>query len=374
MKPSQKHRTRRAPAPAAVFAASALAAITLISSCSGKKPDPDAALIVNGLTVTHGEINEIMEIFRMERMRASPERIFDGSASDALRQGAARQLAANALMLEAVNAMGWEAPEAEVDAMANRLVSRFGSREAFLAQLAAMGESEEAMRKDIAESILLDSLAGIVSRVDPIEDSEARAKYEENKSRYAAPGRVRASHIVFAFDIDPEDTSTEAMSGQMAAIMSKAAEAQARAKAGEDFDMLIKAYARPPAPGGGDLGWFGRGELQGDLERALFPLKKGEISGLVPSPMGIHVLKKTDEEEPRQMSYEEAAPGIKRTLEMMKREAKVNGYIDSLLSAADIKYIDKTLIPPPPGASPPSAAAMPAPAGAGETATSAEGL
>jgi hypothetical protein len=64
----------------------------------------------------------------------------------------------------------------------------------------------------------------------------------------------------------------------------------------------------------------------------------------VPSSMGIHIIKKTDEEAPRQMAYEEAREDIKKSLDFTKKGIRLNNYIDSLLAAADIKYIDTSLV------------------------------
>jgi parvulin-like peptidyl-prolyl isomerase len=211
-----------------------------------------------------------------------------------------------------------------------------------MAQLAAMGESQESMRAGMAEEMLLDSLMSMVSnQAGTVEDSEVSAFYEENKSRYTAPSKARASHIIFSLSMD--DDSSKARE-----TMEKSMQALAKAKAGEDFDELIKQYSSQPKYG--DMGWFSKGDLIPELENVIFSLKKGGISELVPSSMGMHIIKKTDEEEPRPLKLEEAAPSIKASLEFSKKGKLVNDYVDSLLAAADIVYVDSTLIPliPPP--------------------------
>ncbi|MDR0307459.1 MAG: peptidyl-prolyl cis-trans isomerase [Chitinispirillales bacterium] len=320
------------------YAVPAALCAVFMFSCSDRKSQNDAAIIVNGHTVTQEHINQAAMFFRMQQAQARPEKVFDGVENEnELRKGAARQLAANILMIEDVKSRQWRADSAIIELMVNRFTSQFKDRGEFLAQLKAMGESEESMRSGIEEELLLDSLMNTVSRLkDSINEQECRALYDENKSLYTSGGRVRASHIVFTLDFSAD-------SAQVWNTMAKAREVQARAKAGENFDMLVKTYSSQPL--NADMGWFGAGELIPDLESALFSLKKGEISDLVPSSMGIHILRKTDEEPPRALAYEEAAERIRKTIELTKMSRQVNSYIDSLLAAADIIYIDRSLVP-----------------------------
>ena len=322
---------------ALTFAALTLALVSCGQSGKQQAAVDEVALTVNGEAITQGQIDEVVEAFRWHQSLLSPENVFDVDAGSlGFRRGAARQLAANVLMLEDLKTRGWVVDTAVLDARLNSFIARVGGRESFEAQLAAMGGTEEDLRKNIEEDILLDSLLSVVSAVDSIEDSEARAHYEANKARYTAPGRIRASHIIFTFDPSSDDP------GQVAGIMARASEALEKVNSGADFEKTAKEYSS--MPDNIDMGWFRRGELMPDLESALFALKKGEITSLVPSGMGIHILKKTGEEEPRQREYEEVRDNIKRTLTTTRRAVLANNYIDSLLAAADIRYIDQSLI------------------------------
>jgi parvulin-like peptidyl-prolyl isomerase len=305
---------------------------------------------VNGQTITQEQVNEAAEFFRRQQMALAPESVFDAADGD-LRKGAARQLAANLLMIEMTKSMGWQADSALVGRMVERFIAQFPDRDAFMAQLKAMGESEETMRTGMAEEILLDSLVSMVSNsAAPVEDGEVREFYEKNKDRYAAPPRARASHIIFMLSMD-DDTN------KVRSTIGKAMEVLAKAKSGENFDALIKEYSSQPEHG--DMGWFKKGDLIPELENVIFSLKKGAVSELVPSSMGMHIIKKTDEEDPRPMSFDEVSQSIKKSLDFNKKGKRVNDFVDSLLAAADIKYIDTTLVLTSPPASPEPVAAEP---------------
>jgi len=325
----------------AIHAAALLVLIpALIASCSGGKgkgrDDGSAAvLLVNGQAVSRKYLDEMADLYRTQQLAIMPEKVFESNSAD-LRRTAARQVAANMLMLEVIGSKGWEADAAVVDARVNDMMAQLGGREAMLKWLEAMGESEESMRKGVAEELMIDSLLRAVTASAAPDDSVMRARYEADRGRYVEPGRVRASQIVLA--VDGADPDAER---QIPAIMERANEALAKAKAGEDFDALARAYSS--IPGNSDMGWFKRGDLIPGLEQTLFSLKVGEVSTLVPSGMGIHILKKTGEEAPRQLTYEEAADGIRRSMEQESMRLTVNAYIDSLIIAADIKFIDPEL-------------------------------
>jgi len=326
-------KTSAVSAPALILIAILLTATALLVSCKKKEAAKAVAMTVNGQDITVAEVDEAAEFFR-QRSMVSPDQIFGGGGDADVRRAAARQLAANMLLLEEVKRMGWRADSARVDQAVESFLARFPDRETFMSQLAAMGESEESMRRGMAEEFLLDSLLNTVgASAEPVGDEECRARYETGKERYKEPESARASHIVFMLEPTASDS-------QVIKVMETAKAAAAKAKGGADFDALIKEYSPMT---GGDIGWFKSGDLVPDLERRIFSMKKGEISDPVPSGMGLHIIKKTDEKAPRQLSYAEAEPGIKAAVAELKKAARVNAYVDSLIGSADIKYADTTL-------------------------------
>jgi parvulin-like peptidyl-prolyl isomerase len=302
-------------------------------SCSKKETSAAVAMTVNGKNITAAEVDEATEFFRQRQAVVSPGELFEGGGN--VRGAAARQLAANILLLAETKRLGWQVDSARVGAAANRFIAQFPDREAFLSQLTTIGESEESMRRGIEEEFLLDSLLNTVgAAAEPANDAECRSYYDANKERYKEPEMARASHIVFELEQTASDS-------QVRAAMDAAKAVAAKANGGADFDALIKEYSPKT---GGDIGWFKNGDLTPDLEQKIFSMKKGGISDPVPSGMGIHIIKKTDEKAPRQMDYAEAEAAIKAALTERKKTDKINAYVDSLIRAADVKYIDTTLV------------------------------
>jgi peptidyl-prolyl cis-trans isomerase D len=119
-----------------------------------------------------------------------------------------------------------------------------------------------------------------------VADGELEKYYQRHLDRYEIPEQVRAAHIL----IRSPQGAAEAQRQEKRALAEKVLQ---EAKAGKDFAALARRYSEDPgsAAVGGDLGLFPRGAMVPSFEEAAFALKPGEISGIVESPFGFHVLK-----------------------------------------------------------------------------------
>jgi peptidyl-prolyl cis-trans isomerase D len=140
---------------------------------------------------------------------------------------------------------------------------------------------------------------------------EIEARYNANLQTYSTPEQVRASHILF---------KTE---GKDDAAVKKTAEGVlARAKAGEDFAALAKKYSEDDAnkDKGGDLDYFGRGTMAKEFEDAAFALAPGQISDLVKTQFGYHIIKVTDKKAASTRTLDQVRPMIAEQIKQEKAE------------------------------------------------------
>ncbi len=158
-----------------------------------------------------------------------------------------------------------------------------------------------------------------------INDAEARKYYQENKAQFSQPERIKARHILIAVE-DPASADSKK------AAREKAEKILARVRAGEDFAELAKKYSDDPGSRekGGDLGFFSRGQMIEPFEKAAFSLKVGEISGLVESPFGYHIIKLEERQPAQTTPYEKVKEQVREKALEAKRESVLEAYLQQL--------------------------------------------
>ncbi|MEW6164957.1 MAG: SurA N-terminal domain-containing protein [Pseudomonadota bacterium] len=179
------------------------------------------------------------------------------------------------------------------------------------------------------EYLVLDQ-AVLAERAQASEE-EIKAWYQANEARYKQPEERQASHILIRAD-------KGAPEAELKAAQAKAEEVLARLKAVPgDFAKLAKEFSQDPgsADKGGDLGYFGRGMMVKPFEDATFALKAGELSGVVRSDFGFHIIKLTG------IRAEQARPLAAVRAEIaaeLKRQAAARLYAESAESFANTVY------------------------------------
>ena len=157
-----------------------------------------------------------------------------------------------------------------------------------------------------------------------IPESEIAAFYNQNISQYQTPGQVRASHILFETEGKDEK-----------AVQAKAEEVLKLAKApGADFAALAKQYSDDESNNfnGGDLDYFGRGRMVPEFENAAFAMKNGDISDLVKTSFGFHIIKMVDNKPESTRPLAEVRAEIEEQLKWQRAQAEAEKIAKSLES------------------------------------------
>ncbi|MBI4826320.1 MAG: peptidylprolyl isomerase [Nitrospirae bacterium] len=152
-----------------------------------------------------------------------------------------------------------------------------------------------------------------------VEDAEAKSFYDSNTDKFKQNAGIRASHIL----VDTEGLGVSIL---------------AKLKAGADFAKLAAQYSTDEgnAKSGGDLGFFDRGRMVPEFEDAAFKLKVGEVSGLVKTQFGYHIIKVTDKKEGTQLSFEQAKENIKRQMLAEKQRNAYQSFVDGLKKSTKV--------------------------------------
>ena len=164
---------------------------------------------------------------------------------------------------------------------------------------------------------LMISPAALRKKVE-ISSAQIEAYYKEHRKDYESPEEIRARHILIKVD-------AEAKEENRVAAKKKAEELLERVKKGENFEELAKTYSDDPGSKeqGGDLGFFGRGRMVKPFEDAAFELKEGEVSGLVESPYGYHIIRLEERKKAGYRVLEEVKAQIQNKLRQESSDKEI---------------------------------------------------
>jgi parvulin-like peptidyl-prolyl isomerase len=323
------------------YLSSLLACSLVVALGCSKTPQAPvgSAIKVNGTWIKTADIERTAEMLRQQLMRFAPQEGMAG-VSDDIRKKTAKQLVAQQLILEEAVKRKLTCGQALVDSVVLLYTKQMGGDSAFAQLLARSGQSEADFRTQISQGYVIDTVMKILmGKLDTVSETDCKQFYDKNPGQFMEQGKVRARHILIALG---KDTSTAAR----ARLQQKAAGVLAEARGGKDFAALARKYsADPTAKDGGDIGWFKRGDLQPALEEPLFSLKVGDVTDIIASQIGFHILQKTEVQDSTQIPYDKIAWKISKKLEIEKEQVRMEQVVDSLIAKADVVYADTTYKP-----------------------------
>jgi peptidyl-prolyl cis-trans isomerase D len=140
-----------------------------------------------------------------------------------------------------------------------------------------------------------------------VTDDQLKFVYLQNIQQYEVPNRVHAEHILF--------TTVGKTDAEVAEIKKQAEDVLAQARKGANFEDLAKKYSEDPGSKakGGDLGWLLTGQTVPEFEHAAFSLPKGQISDLIKTQYGFHIIKVLDKETAHTQPFDEVKDSIRPT-------------------------------------------------------------
>ena len=171
----------------------------------------------------------------------------------------------------------------------------------------------------------------------PVTDDELKAIYQQNIQQYEVPDRVHAEHILLT-TVGKTDAEVSEVKKQAEDIL-----AQARKK-GSNFEELAKKYSEDPGSKtkGGDLGWLVHGQTVPEFDKAAFSTPKGEISDLVRTQYGFHIIKVLDKENAHTKPFDEVKDSIRTPYLLQKVDQEAANIADQMSS--QIRQSNKTTL------------------------------
>ena len=260
---------------------------------------------VNGFTVTEKDF----DMACAEKKYYSHKEQLDKNDIDEI----TNQLIEATLLMEEAEKTNVEVTEPEIDQMFTQIAANFETKEKFEDAIAKTGETIESTRAKIKKNIILQKFVqeNYVNKTE-VSDEDTLKYYEANKTKFISGEEVRASHIL----LKKEDKE---LAMEIHEKLVNNADA--------NFAEYAKAHSECPSrEKGGDLGSFGRGKMVAEFDKAAFELQKDEISDLVETQFGYHIIKITEKSVGGLKKFEE----VKDTLKENIRNTVVNNNLSKL--------------------------------------------
>jgi len=295
-----------------------------------KTSPSDPMARVNGTTITRQEVERAVKVMLAQNQVQQPlaPELMTQAQEAALEQLTSAEL----LYQEATKQEPKDLEQQIADKIAQNR-AKFSSDADFEKALKGVDMTMKDMqlftRKDIVISNFIEKQYADKIKIS---DVEAKKFYDDNQEKYfKKPESARASHILIGVD---EKASPE----ERKKAKEKAEALLKRVKAGEDFAKLAKSDSTcPSASQGGDLGSFGRGQMVAPFEKATFALKPGEVSDVVETQFGYHIIKLTEKQEAAAEKFDSVKAKIVEFLKREKTQKEVLDLVATLRSSAKIE-------------------------------------
>lgn len=303
----------------------ALSMLFGVTACSNAKKD--AVATVNGTAITRTEFNK--QVASTEKQ--NPTAFTGTSGAKVLaefKKSLLERLIENELIRQAAVKEGAKVTSTQIDAQVTSIKAGFANEAAFTAALKSSGMSLADLRSSVRDQLLYQYLYNKVAPSKTVTDAQITSYYNAHKSEFTTPAQSRLSHILFA-----------------TADKAKAQAALAKIKAGGDFATIAKESSidTGSAVKGGDLGWAASSTYVTEFATAADKLKVGQISGLVQTQFGWHIIKKTGQKVATQKTLAAAKSDVKAAVLQKERSDAFNAYLAAFRKTAKIKVLDSSL-------------------------------
>jgi peptidyl-prolyl cis-trans isomerase C len=222
----------------------------------------------------------------------------------------------------------------DVDAEMLKIRQDFPTEDAYKQALLLQGVTVEQLRDVTQRAIQARKIvdAEVTTKI-AVQDAEVDAFYKQNIDRFKQGDTVHASHIYLA--VAPDAPPAEKNQKRAAAT-----ELLKQLRAGADFAKIARDNSSDPsAANGGDLGFFGKGDMPPDFEKVAFELKPGTMSGVVELQTGLHIIKVQERRGPRTAPLAEVRDSVKEFLLNGQRQTKLDELVGQIKAKSKIQIL-----------------------------------
>jgi peptidyl-prolyl cis-trans isomerase C len=224
--------------------------------------------------------------------------------------------------------------DTDVDQRIGQIKQQFKTEEEFTKELAGRKMTIDELKTDLKKEMTVQKTleAEILPKV-AVTQADLEAFYKENPDQFKQQETIRASHILISVDSKATDLQKKEARALADGI-------QKRAKGGEDFAALAKQYSKDSsAQSGGDLNYFPKGQMVPAFEAAAFALQPNQISEVVETPFGFHIIKLTDRKPESTVPLAQVSEKLSAFLKQRKQQEAASQFVSSLRSKYKVEVL-----------------------------------
>ena len=280
---------------------------------------------VNDEEILQSDLDFVFDTFVLPQFQAqNPNQEFPAEQKQQIEQNILQQLVVQHLLLQEAEKVGVTVEDEVVN-------QRY---EAFKAQRPDV--SEEQIKPFIRNELVIQKTIEqeVVSKI-AVTDEELQQYYDERKEQFKEPEQVQASHILVQVASDAPQEDKDAAKAKIDGIL-------AQVKEGKDFAEAAKESSDCPSKEqGGDLGFFARGSMVKPFEDAAFSLNEGEVSDVVETQFGYHIIQLTGKKAERNVPFDEVKDQLQQGLMQQKRNTEIMAWINAMKENAQIDMMQE---------------------------------
>jgi len=285
---------------------------------------------VNGQTIKKGDLMQGAQVVQLRLAQMGRP----AAPTGAFYRQVLNELIAITLLQQDAKAQGMAASEQEVQRQIDARKSSFPNEATYKKALAQGGVTEEMLRQQARDQISVQKYVQtkLVHDVN-VTDQATRDFYDKNKEQIRTPERLHLRHILMV-------AAAKAPAAEKAKARQKAEALLKRLQAGEDFAKVAQESSEDLStkPRGGDLGWIVRGQTVPPFDQAAFALTQpNELSAVVESPFGFHIIQLLERQQPAEVPYEQVKERLANMLKQQQAQKQVEARVRELRAKGKIE-------------------------------------
>ncbi len=293
------------------------------------KSKPEVVATVNGADIATDDY--LREMNRVERIYLTTGKALTCGEIGRLRKEVIESMVRRELLYQE-SKKTVHVSEAEIDAEIKKVKDRYQNETEFANALAGMKMTPASLKAQVERTLAVQKIINVqFTSKATVTDKDIWSYYDRNRESFRQPEQVKTSQILVK--VDPQ-----ADAAKKAEARKKIGDILAKVRQGQDFASLARTYSEDPSGAkGGDLGYIRPGQTLKLFEEALFSLKPGEVSDVVETSLGYHVIKAVERKPETTMPFENVKDQLRTLLKQEKGREEANAYIGKVRETAKVE-------------------------------------